>query len=154
MWLSSEFAKRGFFQSEFLLREVFRATAFTLKPLRLLPAGAATVAGRVSHPLEYDAFARRTEKCWLDESTVLIGTSDNSGIELAIGIALFKHALAQGEQPDWENSLVLSIGTEFRERSQRYCSGQGVPCRSKYFAQLSKLFNNALNLSQIQALSI
>ena len=61
----------------------------------------------------------------LDESTVLIGASDDLGIELAIRIAVFKHALIQGEEPDWENSLIPSIGTEFRERCQSCCAGQG-----------------------------
>ena len=39
--------------------ECFRRCRYLLRPLRLLPAGA-TVAGRDSHPLRNDAFARRT----------------------------------------------------------------------------------------------
>lgn len=60
----------------------------------------------------------------LDESAVLIGASDNLGIELAIRIAVFKDALIQGEEPDWENISVPKIGTEFRETCQQCCGGQ------------------------------
>ena len=61
----------------------------------------------------------------LDESTVLIGASNDLGIELAIRIAVFKDALDRGEEPDWENNLVPNIGTEFREKCQQCCAGQG-----------------------------
>lgn len=60
----------------------------------------------------------------LDESTVLVRASDDLGIELAIRIAVFKYALSQGEEPDWENNLVPNIGNEFRERCQRFCRKQ------------------------------
>ena len=60
----------------------------------------------------------------LDESAVLIGASDNLGIELAIRIAVFKNALIQGEEPDWGTILVPEIGTEFRETCQQCCTGK------------------------------
>jgi hypothetical protein len=60
----------------------------------------------------------------LDEAAILVGASDNLGIELSIRIALFKHAIAQGEAPDWGNTLIPSIGTKFRELCHKCCTDQ------------------------------
>ena len=61
----------------------------------------------------------------LDEAAILVGASDNLGIELAIRIALFKHTLAQGEEPDWGDALIPSIGSKFRASCQQCCADQG-----------------------------
>lgn len=37
----------------------------------------------------------------LDESAILVGASDDLGIELAVRIALFKNTIVQGDSPDW-----------------------------------------------------
>lgn len=60
----------------------------------------------------------------LDEAAILVGASDNLGIELAIRIALFKHSLAEGEEPDWGNTSIPSIGSRFRESCQQCCTDQ------------------------------
>lgn len=62
----------------------------------------------------------------LDETAILIGASDNIGVKLSIRIALFKHEIAQGEDPDWGNTSVPLIGPEFRETSQRCCADNGA----------------------------
>ena len=61
----------------------------------------------------------------LDESAILVGASDDLGIELAIRIALFKYAIAQGDAPDWGGVLVPTIGSRFRELCQQVCADQG-----------------------------
>lgn len=61
----------------------------------------------------------------LDEASILVGASDNLGVELSIRIALFKYALAQGEVPDWGTTSVPRIGDDFRETCQRCCADQG-----------------------------
>ena len=61
----------------------------------------------------------------LDESAILVGASDDLGIELAIRIALFKYAIAQGEAPDWSGVLVPTIGSKFRVLCQQVCADQG-----------------------------
>jgi len=60
----------------------------------------------------------------LDESAILVGASDSQGIKLAIQIALFKHSLAQGDEPDWGADLVPIIGPNFRELCQQCCTDQ------------------------------
>lgn len=61
----------------------------------------------------------------LDESVILVGASDDLGIELAVRIALFKHDIAQGSFPDWSGVVVPTIGSSFRELCQRVCADQG-----------------------------
>lgn len=61
----------------------------------------------------------------LDESAILVGASDNLGIELAVRIALFKYAIAHGDDPDWGSVIVPIIGSEFRELCQQVCADQG-----------------------------
>ena len=61
----------------------------------------------------------------LDESVILVGASDDLGVELAARIALFKHDIAQGDFPDWSGVVVPTIGSSFRKLCQRVCSDQG-----------------------------
>jgi len=61
----------------------------------------------------------------LDEVGILIGSSDNLGIELSIRIALFKYGLANGEAHDWGSTSVPIIGHEFRGTCHRCCADQG-----------------------------
>ncbi|NQV32393.1 MAG: hypothetical protein HQ515_06845 [Phycisphaeraceae bacterium] len=62
----------------------------------------------------------------LDESAILIGASDDLGIQLAVRIALFKYDITQGELPDWGAVNVPAIGSEFRELCQQVCAEQGI----------------------------
>lgn len=61
----------------------------------------------------------------LDESAILVGASDDLGIELAVRIALFKNAIEQGDSPDWGGVIVPAIGSKFRELCQQVCTNQG-----------------------------
>lgn len=61
----------------------------------------------------------------LDESAILVGASDDLGIELAVRIALFKNAIAQGDSPDWSGVIVPAIGSRFRDVCQQVCADQG-----------------------------
>jgi hypothetical protein len=67
----------------------------------------------------------------LDESAILVGASDNLGIELAVRIALFKYSIAQGEAPDWAGVIVPAIGSKFRELCQQVCADQEDSVPSK-----------------------
>ena len=61
----------------------------------------------------------------LDESAILVGAADDVGIELAVRIALFKYAIADGNAPDWGGMIVPIIGSRFRELCQQACADQG-----------------------------
>lgn len=60
----------------------------------------------------------------LDETAILVGASDDIGIKLAVRIALFKYAIAQGDFLDWSGVIVPAIGTKFRELCQQVCADQ------------------------------
>lgn len=60
----------------------------------------------------------------LDETAILIGASDDLGIELAVRIALFKYAIAHGDSLDWSGVIVPAIGSKFRELCQQVCADQ------------------------------
>lgn len=87
----------------------------------------------------------------LDEAAILVGASDNLGIELSIRVALFKHSIAQGELPDWGNVLIPSIGTEFRELCQQCCEDQGDSLPAKILRSVVETVRGQ-NLSAIHAL--
>lgn len=61
----------------------------------------------------------------LDESAILVGSSDDLGIELAIRIALFKNGITQGDSPDWGGVIAPAIGARFRVLCQQVCTDQG-----------------------------
>ena len=87
----------------------------------------------------------------LDESTILVGASDNQGIEISIRIALFKHSIAQGEEPDWSNVLDLRIGAEFRELCQQCCTNQGDSLPPKILRSIMETIQGQ-NLPDVHAL--
>ncbi|MCB0556895.1 MAG: hypothetical protein KDD02_25335 [Phaeodactylibacter sp.] len=62
----------------------------------------------------------------LDEATILTGATDGTGISLAIRIALFKHLMANGEEPDWSYEFLPTIGRRFRETCQSCCRDQAA----------------------------
>jgi hypothetical protein len=63
-------------------------------------------------------------KC-LDESAILKEACDIPGVELAIKVALFKGALAKGQEPDWSDTKAPAIGNHFLETCQKCCRDQG-----------------------------
>ena len=50
---------------------------------------------------------------FLNESSILVSSTDISGLETAIRIALYKSRLEQGNDPDWDNLRGLHIGRRF-----------------------------------------
>ena len=87
----------------------------------------------------------------LDEVTILIGASDDLGIELAIRIALFKHSLAQGKEPDWGNALIPSIGSKFRVSLQQCCVDQGDSLPPKILRSIVETISGQ-NLQAVHAI--
>ena len=51
-------------------------------------------------------------KC-LDEISILSDAYDDSGVELAIRVALFKDDIKHGQDPNWSESRVPIIGSGF-----------------------------------------
>lgn len=60
----------------------------------------------------------------LDESSILVSSTDNVGLETAIRIALYKSRLGQGEDPDWDDVRGLQIGQSFFETVKMSCRDQ------------------------------
>ena len=63
-------------------------------------------------------------KC-LDESSILVNSTDDVGLEAAIHIALYKSRLERGEDPDWDDLRGLRIGHSFIDTVQNSCRNQG-----------------------------
>lgn len=57
----------------------------------------------------------------IDEPVLLVGALDNLAIELSIRLALFKHKIAQGENPEWTDMVAPKIGRLFRATCQTCC---------------------------------
>lgn len=87
----------------------------------------------------------------LDEEAILVGASDDLGVELSIRIALFKYAFSQGETPDWGNALSLRLGTKFRQTYQQCCADQGDSLPPKILRSIVEIIRDQ-NLSAIHAL--
>ena len=60
----------------------------------------------------------------LDESSILVNSTDDVGLETAIRIALYKSRLGRGEDPDWDDMCGLRIGQSFFETVKISCRGQ------------------------------
>lgn len=87
----------------------------------------------------------------LDESAILVGASDNLGVELAIRIALFKKAIAQGKNPEWAAASVPKIGAKFRETCQQCCANTGTSLPPKILRSIVETINGE-NLSALHVL--
>ena len=87
----------------------------------------------------------------LDESVILVGASDDLGVELAVRIALFKHDIAQGGFPDWSGVVVPTIGSSFRELCQRICADQGDAVPPKILRSIVETVKGS-NLPAVHAL--
>ena len=87
----------------------------------------------------------------LDESAILVGASDDLGIELALRIALFKYAIARGDVPDWGGVVIPIIGAKFRELCQQVCADQGESVPAKILRSVVETINGD-NLSAVHAL--
>lgn len=87
----------------------------------------------------------------LDESAILVGATDDLGIELAVRITLFKNAISQGDSPDWGGVIVPAIGSKFRELCQQVCSDQGDSIPPKILRSIVETINGH-NLPAVHAL--
>ena len=87
----------------------------------------------------------------LDEAAILVGASDNLGIEVAVRIALFKCAIAQGDAPDWSGVIVPTMGSKFRELCQQVCVNQGDSVPTKILRSIVETIKGH-NLPAVHAL--
>jgi hypothetical protein len=87
----------------------------------------------------------------LDEAAILVGASDDQGVELSIRIALFKHSIKHGEDLDWGEVLIPSIGAEFRDLYQQCCTDQGDSLPPKILRSIVETVKGR-NLSAVHAL--
>lgn len=87
----------------------------------------------------------------LNESVMLVGASDNLGIELAIRVALFKDAITQRETPDWGEVILPTIGLNFRELCRRICADQGNSLPTKILRAIVETIKGK-NMSAVHAL--
>lgn len=87
----------------------------------------------------------------LDESAILVGASDNLGIELAVRIALFKYAIAEGDVPNWSGMIVPTIGPKFRQLCQQICTDHGDAVPPKILRSIVET-NEGREFSAVHAL--
>ena len=87
----------------------------------------------------------------LDESVILVGASDDIGIEFSIRIASFKQALSQSKEPEWETIQVPIIGSEFRKTCQQCCGNTGDSLPRKILRSIIETIEG-LNMSAVHAL--
>ncbi len=87
----------------------------------------------------------------LDEFSIMVGASDDLGIELAVRIALFKYEIAQGDSPDWGSMIVPAIGASFRESCQQVCCDRGGSVPPKILRSIVETIKGH-NLSAVHAL--
>lgn len=87
----------------------------------------------------------------INEAAILVGASDNLGIDLAIRLALFKHSINQGETPEWGTFPTPKIGVKFRETCQTCCNNIGAALPPKI---LRAIVETALgqNMAAVHAL--
>lgn len=86
-----------------------------------------------------------------NESEILVGTSDDLGVELAVLVALFKYAIALGDIPDLDSMILPRIGGEFRELCQKVCADQGGSVPSKILRSIVETVKGH-NLPAVHAL--
>ena len=87
----------------------------------------------------------------IDESVILVGASDDFGIELAIRIAMYKERIERGEDPDWNEIQVPSIGRKFRELCQRCCQDQAESLPPRILRSICEVLNDE-RLADVHAL--
>ncbi|MCL2716633.1 MAG: hypothetical protein FWD68_19230 [Alphaproteobacteria bacterium] len=89
-------------------------------------------------------------KC-LDESAILKGACDIPRVKLAIKVALFKEALAKGEEPDWSDTKSPMIGKRFLETLHGCCRDQGGRVASSILRAIIETARNR-NMAAVHAL--
>ena len=87
----------------------------------------------------------------LDESSILVSSTDNVGLETAIRIALYKSQLGRGEDPDWDDVRDLRIGRIFFEDVKMSCTGQASSFPAKVLRAIIETLDRE-NLTAVHAL--
>jgi hypothetical protein len=87
----------------------------------------------------------------LDESSILVSSTDNVGLETAICIALYKSRLGRGEDPDWDDVRGLQIGLSFFETLRMSCAGQASSFPAKVLRAIVETLDGE-NLAAVHAL--
>ena len=62
----------------------------------------------------------------IDESKVLRNATDDTGVEIAIRIGLYKSRLARRLEPDWDDVGGMRLGREFGWAIRRSCQNAGL----------------------------
>ena len=88
---------------------------------------------------------------YLDEAAILTSASDDSGIALAIRVALFKHSISQNEDLDWEDVPTPIVGSAFRTTCHGCCVDQSDSLPVRVLRSIVETIRNQ-NLSGVHAL--
>ena len=67
----------------------------------------------------------------LDETGILVNSSNDFGLVLAIKVALYKYFSLEGNLLDWDSIVVPSLGHDFRTSCQRICADRGDTTAAK-----------------------
>lgn len=74
--------------------------------------------------LACDSF--RTLLACIDEAKVLRNATDDTGVEIAVRIGLYKSRLARRIEPDWDDVGGMRLGREFGAAIRRSCQNAGL----------------------------
>lgn len=86
-----------------------------------------------------------------NESMLLVDAHNDYSIQFAIKIALYKYAISQGDDPDWEDITAPVIGSKFRESCRQICSEQVGSLPTKILRAIVKTIKG-LDLSETHSL--
>lgn len=87
----------------------------------------------------------------LDESTILVNSADEVGLETAIRIALYKSRLARNEEPEWDDVPSLRVGHGFLGSLLGACAGQPTSFPARILRAITETLEG-LNLGAVHAL--
>lgn len=73
----------------------------------------------------------------LNESAILVGATDNNGVEIAIRVKLVKHAISRNKSVKWESMVVPAIGPKFRILCQKKCAEHGSALPDKILKSIA-----------------
>ena len=128
------------------LRAIIHEIDHSRNDLSALPTHPEVFEGNV---LVCDDFRGLIE--YLDESCILVSSTDIVGLEMAIRIALYKSQLGRGEDPDWDDVRGLRIGRIFFEAVKMSCSGQASSFPAKVLRAIIETLDRE-NLTAVHAL--
>ena len=89
----------------------------------------------------------------LDEGAILMEANDNSGVELAIRVALFKDNIEHGQKANWSETSAPVIGNGFLTACQDCCRGHGPQLSPKILRAIVETLQRR-NMAEVRALRI